>query len=251
MTPCDCPTPILSVTREHQVCSNCGIVVDKLYENGLSFEQVSHFSNTMVGEVHPTINRTLSYLSTLIDMTFDTRMDIIQRANELVSSAVNYTMATEYAFSEIFPDIDLGITHKTLKKIERVKRSVNECGDECSVTCSRTYMNSYVLDKMNKLRILIQKGHKHKRPIDTILKNVKIPKTTYYANRKITFTHLPDEDIIGLKMRGKKITLEISEFIFSLNGMASKAIADKILYNFHTNISPSAIRKHRRKFSRN
>lgn len=250
METCDCKKPTITKTKEYTVCSTCGIVLDKIYEDNVPFEKVSHFSNLIIGDIHPTINRTLSELSEKIIMTFETRMDIIERAYQLVNSTVNYNMATKYAFSEKFPDINIELTTKNIEKIEtqeKKRKNFIVCGVHCFDVCSKSYKNKEILPRINKLKKILENGRKKGRKIDEILRHVKFSKTKYYKYRNITFTHIKKPTKQDLLSRSKKITPIISNHIISQQNKTLNELKSDILYLFNTDIHLTTIHYHRKK----
>ena len=252
MRSCDCVKSNPVQTSEYVICRNCGIEIGQIFEDDLSHEQVAHFANplTMVN-VHPSINKTLSELSFFVDMKMETRMDIIDRANQISKMGLNYIISTKRAFSEIFPKINIGQTPK-IKEVFDTQKQKHTNGGVCfgatcnakENICSNSYLNKYMINKKIQANILIKNGKKKNRKIKETLKNAKIPEWTYYRYRNLDFTHKRDKN--G-KFTTKKINYEVHHYILNNIEKKLKDLQYEILYTFFVDLTTSAIWKHKQK----
>lgn len=241
MTSCDCPTSTPIETSQALVCCECGVVLDQLYEKNPQHKEVSHFANPIIGTVHPSVNKTLSYLSSFVDMSKETRLEIIDRAYQLYDPTINFVMSTKYAFKEMFPEINIDLDESATKKVEKIKENHTPCGPDCDISCVSSYRNNYLLNKITKVRKLIQIGKKNNRTIDETLKRVRFPRRTYYRYKDIEFKHKKNK-----KYHSKKITRKIEELIFQPNKTAIEIRVD--IYFYHrVNISEATILRYKRK----
>lgn len=255
MINCDCDISQPVETIQGMVCKKCAIVIDKVYEKELIHQTVAHYSNPMVGEIHPSINRTLSDLTKFINMEVKTRMDIIDRVYQIVDlPKINYILATKIAFQEVFPKIKIESDIKAEKTTE--KKKINDeknsnCDDQCFDNCSKSYVNVHVFNRLEQLHKVVEKGIAKNRNIDEILKNVDFSKTKYYKYRDRTYEHVKKptvNDIRNPKNKRKRvITPKISDFIMNNKKETLGSLQTFIGIIFDTNIHPSTIHYHRKK----
>ncbi len=254
MDSCDCEESNPMKTREYTICRNCGIELGPIYENNLPHEQVAHFATplTMI-DVHPSINNTLSKLSEFVNMTMETRMDIIERAYQFNKMGLNYVLSTKEAFLEIFPNIDIGITTKNKKKIEQQTQIHTKCTNQCSDKCSISYFNKQLFNKFEKVHKIVENGIAKNQNIDDILKRIKFPKTKYYKYRDQKYTHIKKQsisDIRNPKHKAKRvITPFISDYIIDNKDQTLKMLQVNIKEIYKTEIHITTIHYHRKKIN--
>ena len=237
---CDCGIPSLIKTNESLLCGKCGIIIDKIYETEKLHKEISHFSSPIIGVIHPSINKTISELSKLVEIKTDTRLYIIERANYL-SKTVNYIEATKYAFQEFFPDIDLEMNKKYMKKLNRGKNNYEHIQAKSASNHSNNYSNRYLFNQIIKVKNLIKINRKKGKTIDETLSKIKFPRRKYFLYKNMDFINKKQ------KNRDKKITLEISEFIKNNCKLTLKELKHEILYRFFVDLHFTTIHYHKRK----
>lgn len=242
---CNCPTPINTI--QGIVCGICGIVLDKIYESFISHQMIAHVNNPMIREIHPSINKTLTELSHLIDISTVTRMKIIQRVYQLMNPQINYILATKFAFQEMFPNIKIILDSNSQKKMKIIEENPIGFCPICSGTCAKSYQNNYLLNKIRKLRTIMKKGQKKNRKIDDILHNVNFSKTTYYTHRNIKYKHTAKKSIISKK---SKITPKIHDYIKQHTNDKLIDIKYYIIYNYFIELNESTIWRHIQKIEK-
>lgn len=240
MLSCDCEKSDPFKTTQSMICRGCGIEIDIIYEENLSYEATSHIANPLIQDIHPSINKTLSELSEYLNMSFTTKLEIIDKAKKLINPKINYRLATLYAFREVFPEIQIDISEKIVKKISKFK-IIDNCGEKCRITCARTYLNSYMINKLDKIKSLIDNGHKKGKTIDEILTRSNFPRHIYYKYKKLTFTHFFDRP-----RKYKKLTPEIEYYLRENINKTSDKLAEEILYTFFVSFHPGTIRRIKR-----
>jgi hypothetical protein len=150
-------------------------------------------------------------------MTFETRMDIIERAYQLVDSSVNYTMATEFAFSEIFPEIDLGLTPKIIKKIERNMDQPKKNTNKNPRFNESDELNNHLSKQIKKIEILMKNGKRRGLTKLDVLKRARFSRRIYYKYKDRRPRHVKQ-----LVYSSSTITPEIGHYI--LNNVEKPAV---------------------------
>ena len=211
MASCDCLYPYPMKTRQDIICGDCGVVLDKIYENDMAFEKVAHLTNPMLQDIHPSINQTLSTLSQHINMKTETRIEIIDRANQIVGSGINYIEATQISFLEIFPNVNIGLMPK---KEKQIKQRIKENGKNGPKNPKKHSKTNKRINQIEKMNTLIKKGKKKDQTIIQIMKRARFSSSTYYRNKKLKLLQKPKLNYY-LPGKGAKITHDIHEFIFN------------------------------------
>ena len=168
-----------------------------------------------------------------------------------MGDGINYIEATQIAFLEVFPDVDIGLMPKIKKKIQTHKR-INR---ETPISDSKSIQSQKKkIEKIRRMNILIKKGKKKNITINEMLIKTKFSRTTYYRNRNLILKNKQKINNYSLT-NSSKITYEVHDYIFNNLNKTLKELQHEIscLFTYRhpengiiekIHISPSTIWRH-------